>query len=87
MEILKNEKKVLGLYLSGHPIAEYESEIKSMGFNSINFYLNKINDGLKENYSEYISLSGVIVDSRVQRVGSDRFINILSIDDSSGQSK
>ena len=84
LEILKNEKKVLGLYLSGHPIAEYESEIKSMGFNSINFYLNKINDGLKENHSEYISLSGVIVDSRVQRVGSDRFINILSIDDSSG---
>ena len=84
LEVLQSEKKVLGLYLSGHPIAEYESEIKSMGFNPIGFYLNKINDGIKENYSEYVSLSGVIVDSRTQRVGSDRFINILSIDDSSG---
>ena len=84
LEVLQSEKKVLGLYLSGHPIAEYQSEIKSMGFNPISFYLNKINDGIKENYSEYISLSGVIVDSRMQRVGSDRFINILSIDDSSG---
>ena len=84
LEILQSEKKVIGLYLSGHPIAEYETEIKSMGFNPISFYLNKINDGIEENYSEHISLSGVIVDSRVQRVGSDRFINILSIDDSSG---
>ena len=84
LDVLQSEKKVLGLYLSGHPIAEYESEIKSMGFHSIGFYLNKINEGLKENYSEYVSLSGVIVNSRTQRVGSDRFINILSIDDSSG---
>ena len=84
LDVLQSEKKVLGLYLSGHPIAEYESEIKSMGFHSIGFYLNKINEGLKENYSEYVSLSGVIVHSRTQRVGSDRFINILSIDDSSG---
>ena len=77
LEILQNEKKVLGLYLSGHPITEYESEIKSMGFKSISYYLNKINDGMKEKYSEYVSLSGVIIDSRMQRVGNDRFINIL----------
>ena len=44
LDVLQSEKKVLGLYLSGHPIAEYESEIKSMGFNSIGFYLNKINE-------------------------------------------
>ena len=84
LKTLNQEKKVLGLYLSGHPINEFKEEIKSMGLNTINFYFNKLNDGIKEDYSEQISLTGVIVASRMQRVGSDRFINILSLDDSTG---
>jgi len=81
LKSLHQEKKVLGLFLSGHPINEFKDEITSMGLMSINYYLAKLNDGISLDYSSQITIAGVIVQSRSQRVGNDRFINILTVDD------
>ena len=77
------EKKVLGFYLIGHPVNEYRDEINSMSIRSIDSYFKKLySNESADDFSELATISGVIINSRIQRMGQDRFINILTIDDS-----
>ena len=77
------EKKVLGFYLSGHPVNEYRDEINSMSIKNIDSYFkdyySKKSD---DDYNVLATISGMIINSRIQRIGQDRFINILTLDDS-----
>ena len=77
------EKKVLGFYLTGHPISEYRDEIDAMSIKNINSYFEKLymKDPMDE-YNESATIVGVITNSRIQRIGQDRFINIITVDDS-----
>ena len=77
------EKKVLGFYLTGHPVDEYRDEIKSMSIKDINSYFHDFYSNPTDSFSELATVCGVIINSRIQRMGQDRFINILTIDDSS----
>ena len=77
------EKKVLGFYLTGHPVDEYRDEIKSMSIKDINSYFHDLYSNPTDSFSELATVCGVIINSRIQRMGQDRFINILTIDDSS----
>ena len=80
---LSLEKKVIGFYLSGHPIKEYQNEINSMSIKSIASYFDKLySTDIDDDFSEHGTVSGVITSIRSQRMGKDRFINILTIDDS-----
>ena len=85
LKILSLEKKVSGLYLSGHPINEFLPEIQSMSIKNIKSYFEKYNINKDPNYSEQITVSGVITNTRLQRTGKDKFINIITIDDSSAR--
>jgi len=85
LKILSLEKKVLGLYLSGHPINEFLPEIQSMSIKNIKSYFEKYNINKDPNYSEQTTVSGVITNTRLQRTGKDKFINIITIDDSSAR--
>ena len=76
------EKKVLGFYLTGHPVDEYRDEIKSMSIKNINSYFHSLYTNPDDDFSELATVCGVIINSRIQRMGQDRFINILTIDDS-----
>ena len=83
LKSLSLEKKVIGFYLSGHPIKEYQEEITSMSIKSIASYFDKLYSAdIDEDFSEHGTVSGVITNIRSQRMGKDRFINILSVDDS-----
>ena len=80
---LSLEKKVIGFYLSGHPIKEYQDEISSMSIKSIASYFDKLySTDIDDEFSEHGTVSGVITSVRSQRMGKDRFINILTVDDS-----
>jgi len=80
------EQKVIGFYLSGHPINEYSSEINAMSINKIDTYLKRLYSvSSTSNFSENATISGVITNRRTQRMGKDKFINILTVDDSSGR--
>jgi len=80
------ERKVIGFYLSGHPINEYSNEINAMSINKIDTYLKKFYSvSSTSNFSESATISGVIINIRSQRMGKDKFINILTVDDSSGR--
>ena len=80
------ERKVIGFYLSGHPINEYSSEINAMSINKIDTYLRRLYSASStSDFSESATISGVIINIRSQRMGQDKFINILTVDDSSGR--
>ena len=80
------ERKVIGFYLSGHPINEYSSEINAMSINKIDTYLRRLySTSSTSDFSENTTISGVIINIRSQRMGKDKFINILTVDDSSGR--
>ena len=83
LKTLYQEKKVIGFYLTGHPIKEYTKEISAMSINNIDSYFKKLySRESTTDYSEFATVSGVITSIRSQRVGADRFINIITIDDS-----
>lgn len=77
------EKKVLGFYLTGHPVNEYREEIDAMSIKSIDSYFQHYYEkDPMDSFSEPATISGVIINKRIQRMGQDRFINIITIDDS-----
>ncbi len=81
---LQNEKKVIGLHLSGHPINEYQNEISSMSIKPIISYI--LDFETKSHIpSNNIIICGIITKQKLQKIGRDKFIKILTIDDSTSR--
>ena len=59
-ERLNNEKEVLGLYVSGHPLARYQSEIKA--YSSVS-----ISDLNGDHHEQEVSIAGVVHGFTVKR--------------------
>ena len=78
---LIRERKVLGYYLSSHPITKYKKELIDMKLKDI----SQVNNNLINNNLAKITatLSGVILDSRSQKIGKNKYINIFKVDDGS----
>ena len=86
LKLLSLEKKVIGFYLSGHPMDEYNTEINSMAINKISYYFDKLFSGaISVGSPENATISGVILNIRSQRIGQDKFINIITVDDDSAR--
>jgi DNA polymerase-3 subunit alpha len=75
-ERLNGEKETLGLYLTGHPIDEYEDELRSMVPNRI----VDVRPG-KEN----VTLSGMVIGMRIMKNKRGDSFAFLTIDDKSGR--
>ena len=78
---LVRERKVLGYYLSSHPINKYKDELYDMKLKKI----SELNNTIINNTSSKITttVSGVILDSRSQKIGKSKYINIFKVDDGS----
>ena len=79
-ELIK-ERKVLGYYLSSHPINKYKEELNEMKLKDI----LQVNNNIINNTLTKITttVSGVILDSRSQKIGKNKYINIFKVDDGS----
>ena len=82
-ERLALEKEVLGMYVSGHPLAQYENELK----NNTSIDNGKIN-ALKEDVQSYLSLDekeviigGMIVSKRIQTTKRNDIMAFIEIED------
>ncbi len=73
---LQGEKETLGLYLTGHPIDDYEDEIRR-------FAPTRISDLRPERSTQLVA--GLIVDQRVIRTRRGDPIAFLTLDDRSGR--
>ncbi len=79
-ELIK-ERKVLGYYLSSHPINKYKEELVEMNLKNILDVNNSIiNNGTTKLTT---TIAGVILDSRSQKIGKNKYINIFKVDDGS----
>ena len=78
---LIRERKVLGYYLSSHPINKYKNELDDMKLKKI----SHLNDSIINNALSKINttVSGIILDSRSQKIGKNKYINIFKVDDGS----
>ena len=78
---LIRERKVLGYYLSSHPINKYKNELDDMKLKKI----SNLNDSIINNGLSKINttVSGIILDSRSQKIGKNKYINIFKVDDGS----
>ena len=86
LEILSQEKNMIGFYLSGHPITEFQNEISEMGIQDINSYYTHFYSNSTVNHTTQNStVCGVIINIRQQRIGQDKFINIITVDDSTAR--
>ena len=82
-ERLALEKEVLGMYVSGHPLGEYEKELK----NNTSIDNGKIN-ALKEDMESYLNLDekevvlgGMIVNKRIQTTKRNDIMAFLELED------
>ena len=82
-EELIKERKVLGCYLSNHPINVYKNELSEMKIISLMEINTTILNSSNPKFNSIIS--GVIVDSRSQKISKNKFITIYKVDDGSQQ--
>ncbi len=82
-ERLALEKEVLGMYVSGHPLGQYEKELK----NNTSIDNGKIN-ALKEDVEAYLNLDekevilgGMIVNKRIQTTKRNDIMAFLELED------
>ncbi|MGR8933546.1 MAG: DNA polymerase III subunit alpha [Gammaproteobacteria bacterium] len=81
-ERLAAEKQTLGLYLTGHPIEQYEAELK-------NFIPGKIS-GLPSEPSAFkgkveVKIAGLVIDIRTRQSKSGKTMAFILLDDRSGR--
>ena len=81
-ELIK-ERKVLGCYLSNHPINAYKNELSEMKLKTLTEINNAILNTSNPKFNAIIS--GVIIDSRSQKISKNKFITIFKVDDGSQQ--
>ncbi|MGB1867926.1 MAG: DNA polymerase III subunit alpha [Porticoccaceae bacterium] len=75
-ERLNGEKETLGLYLTGHPIDEYEDELRSM----VPYRIADVRPG-----KDSVTLSGMVVGMRVMKNKRGDSFAFMTIDDKSGR--
>ncbi|MCM2679139.1 DNA polymerase III subunit alpha [Echinimonas agarilytica] len=75
---LEYERETLGLYLTGHPINQYLSELK-------NYTSNRLKDMTPTNRGHKIKAAGLVISARKMMTKKGRPICILTLDDRSGR--
>jgi DNA polymerase-3 subunit alpha len=81
-ELIK-ERKVLGYYLTSHPIKIYEKEISDMNLQNISDINSLIINSSNSKFNSIIA--GIIIDSRSQKISKNKFITIYKVDDGTHQ--
>ena len=85
-DLLRMEKETLGLYVSGHPMSDYEQQAKKRGCVDIARVLSEtseeyggINDG------DNVSVAGMIAEIKKKTTKSGQLMAFVTLEDMSGQ--
>ncbi len=79
-ERLVEEKLTLGLYLSGHPIHQYEEELAQMTSGRIHQLVESAGSGSNE-----VRLAGLVVELRTRQNKSGKQMGFVTLEDRSGR--
>lgn len=81
-ETLQNEKLTLGLYLSGHPIDEYEQELKKF----TNGSLSELKDKVASSRGKLEArVAGLVIDIRTRQTKQGKTMGFAILDDRTGR--
>ena len=86
-ELMRMEKEVTGLYLSGHPMDEYRSMAKRCGATGIGEILADCNSdegNVRFKDNQKIAISGVIETVRTRTTRNDSLMAYIEVDDGTG---
>jgi DNA polymerase-3 subunit alpha len=87
--LLAMEKDMLGLYLSGHPLSEFEEDIKSgVTHYSTSFMVDeKEDDAVQSQVSDgaFARVAGIIVDMKTITTRSNQLMAFVTLEDLAGQ--
>ena len=82
---LSNEKAILGLYLTGHPITQYESELAHMTTAKLGKLYVEENRGFGRNSETRAVVAGLVVDLRTKQNKNGKRMGFATLDDRSGR--
>lgn len=81
---LAEEKSVLGLYLSGHPVDQYREELSSFVTGNIDSLTHKFNQAAAENPSQVV-VAGWAVELRTRQNKQGKKMVFVTLEDGSGR--
>ena len=83
---LSYEKGVIGVYVSGHPLSDYENDLKGFRFNTLKLLSFEENEEGEKTYTdvkdgEYVEFGGIITNIRKIATKTGQFMAALTIED------
>jgi len=80
--LLAFEKEVIGIYVSGHPLEEYEAIVKKhSSAKTSDFYLDPETNAIKVTAGKEVTIGGLIADKKIRYTKTDKIMAILSLED------
>ncbi len=80
--LLAFEKEVLGIYVSGHPMEEYEELWrKKISNTTADFYLDEETNSTKVKDNESVVVGGIIADKKIKYTKNDKVMAFLNLED------
>ncbi len=80
--ILEFEKEVLGIYVSGHPLEEYEGLWKKhITATTTDFYIDEDTGAINLKDNETVTIGGIIADKKTKYTKKDQLMAFLLIED------
>lgn len=80
-QLLAMEKEMLGIYLSGHPLIDYEQQLKA----NTNFTSkDMLDEGSKLRDNQYVVTGGIINDIKTKTTKSNKVMAFITLEDLTG---
>ena len=85
-QILSMEKEVTGIYVSGHPLEEYASQLSKLDINAryLSQYAEEKTDGGMSIDQMKVKMGGILTDKRVKATKSGGMMAIVNLEDMYG---
>ena len=87
LELMRMEKEVTGLYLSGHPMDQYRDKIGALGVSSMGAILNDFSaDGGPRRFADNqpVNLAGIVASVRTRPTKNQSLMSYVQLEDDSG---
>jgi DNA polymerase-3 subunit alpha len=80
--LLAFEKEVIGIYVSGHPLEEYENLLKKHSTaKTSDFYLDEEQGKLKVTDGANVTIGGMIADKKIKYTKNDKVMAFVTLED------
>ena len=88
-QILSQEKEVTGIYVSGHPLEEYASQLSALDINAryLSQYSEEKEDGGMSIDQMKVKMGGILTDKRVKATKSGGMMAIINLEDMYGSTE